>query len=291
MNQHSTSPPPPSRDNLLDPRARAFYHCGLQTLCASQIPFLVGGAHAFECYTGIARYTKDFDIFVHARDCDRTLEALTQAGYHTDLTFPHWLGKALCSDGCIDVIFSSGNGIAQVDETWFRYAVTADILGISVQLCPPEEMLWSKSYVMERERYDGADVMHLLHAYGERFDWRRLLERFGSHWRVLLSYLILFGFVYPAEQSRLPAWVMQELLQRLQDEPHHPPPLDQLCQGTLLSRAQYCIDINGWGYCDARLVPIGRMTAAEIAHWTAAIAGEENAHDDPTGDRTSGGRR
>ena len=279
------------REHALAPHHGAFYRQALLALHASQVPFLVGGAHALARYTGVGRDTKDFDIFVHPSTCARTLEVLCATGYHTELTHPHWLGKALCSAGCIDVIFSSGNGIAQVDETWFTYAVAGDVGGIPVQLCPPEEMLWSKSYVMERERYDGADVMHLLHAYGERFDWPRLLGRFGSHWRVLLSYLILFGFVYPAEQARIPTWVMQELLHRLQGELHTPPLLEQLCQGTLLSRAQYCVDINGWGYRDARLTPTGRMTAADIAHWTAAIAGKENADDDPTREHASSSRR
>src|SRR5207253_1960910 len=134
---------------------------------------------------------------------------------------------------------------------WFVHAVAGNVLGIPVHFCPPEEMLWSKGYVMERERYDGADIVHLLHAYGAQFDWPRLLGRFGSHWRVLLSHLVLFGFVYPARQSCIPAWVMQDLLHRLQCELHHSPPADQLCQGTLLSRAQYLLDIKSWGYGDA----------------------------------------
>jgi hypothetical protein len=239
------------------------------------VPFLVGGAYAFACYTGITRHTKDVDIFVHPHDYERTLEVLHAAGYHAESTFPHWLGKALCNGDCIDVIFSSGNGVAQVDETWFTHAMACEVFEIPVRLCPPEEMLWSKGYIMERERYDGADIVHLLHACGERLDWPRLLERFGPHWRVLLSHLVLYGFVYPAEQSRLPAWVMQELLHRLQGELLAPPSPDQLCQGPLLSRAQYRVDIVDRGYRDARLVPTGRMTAADIAHWTAAIAGEE----------------
>jgi hypothetical protein len=102
-----------------------------------------------------------------------------------------------------------------------------------------------------------------------------LLKRFGAHWRVLLNYLILFGFVYPAKQSSIPTWVMQDLLERLLHEVHHPLPADQICQGTLLSRAQYLIDVKCWGYCDARLKPTGMMTAADIAHWTAAISAEE----------------
>ena len=49
------------------------------------------------------------------------------------------------------------------------------------------------------------------------------------------------------------------------------PSADRTCRGTLLSRAQYLPDIGWWGYQDARLPPEGRMTAEEIAHWTAAI--------------------
>jgi hypothetical protein len=70
---------------------------------------------------------------------------------------------------------------------------------------------------------------------------------------------------------------MQDLLDRLQHEVHHPPPAEQICQGTLLSRAQYLVDIERWGYRDARLRPTGLMTAAEIAQWTAAISEEERA--------------
>jgi hypothetical protein len=259
----------------LAPQSCTFYRQALSALQTSQIPFLVGGAYAFARYTGIIRDTKDFDIFVYPGHCTQTLEVLQTAGYHTELTFPHWLGKAFLGEHCIDVIFSSGNGIAQVDDEWFTHAIMGNVFGISVQFCPPEEMLWSKGYVMERERYDGADIAHLLRAYGERFDWPRLLKRFGAHWRVLLSHLILFGFAYPTEQSRLPTWVMQELLYRLQRELHSPPPTDPICQGTLLSRAQYCVDIDHWKYQDARLVPLGKMTAADIEHWTAAIAGED----------------
>ncbi|HEY7492474.1 MAG TPA: nucleotidyltransferase family protein [Candidatus Tectomicrobia bacterium] len=264
-----------SCEGELAPQSCAFYRQALGALHASQVPFLVGGAHAFGRYTGIIRDTKDVDIFIHPDNCVRILEVLQAAGYHTELTFPHWLGKAFSGEHCIDVIFSSGNGIAQVDDEWFTHAIPGDVFGLAVQLCPPEEMLWSKSYVMERERYDGADIAHLLRAYGERFDWPRLLARFGAHWRVLLNHLILFSFAYPSEQSRLPTWVMQELIYRLQRELHNPPPTAPICQGTLLSRAQYRVDIDHWKYQDARLIPLGKMTAADIEHWTAAIAGED----------------
>jgi hypothetical protein len=259
------------------PQASAFYRQALLALQAAQMPFLVGGAYALAHYVGISRQTKDLDIFVQPSHCADTLEVLQAAGYPTELTSPHWLGKAFCDQDCIDVIFSSGNSVATVDEAWFTHAVEADVLGIAVQLCPPEEMLWSKAYVMERERYDGADIMHLLRAYGAQLDWTRLLSRFGTHWRVLLSHLVLFGFVYPTEHSQVPTWVMQELLRRLQGEMHHASTANRLCQGTLLSRIQYQTAIECWGYHDARLVPPVCMAADDAAYWTAAVAKEKGA--------------
>ncbi len=70
-------------------------------------------------------------------------------------------------------------------------------MDVEVLLAPPEEMIWSKSFVLERERYDGADVNHLLHACGESLDWERLLHRFDRYWEVLFSHLLLFQFAYP----------------------------------------------------------------------------------------------
>src|SRR4051812_24338591 len=73
----------------IDEQARAFYTETLRVLNASGIPFLVGGAYAFACFTGIERHTKDLDIFVRREDCPRTLDVLKDAGYRTEMTFPH----------------------------------------------------------------------------------------------------------------------------------------------------------------------------------------------------------
>jgi hypothetical protein len=53
-------------------------------------------------------------------------------------------------------------------------------------------LIWQKAYVMERERFDGADIVHLLASCAPGIDWKRLMERFGPDWRVLMSHLILF---------------------------------------------------------------------------------------------------
>src|SRR5258705_333222 len=135
-----------------------------------------------------------------------------------ELTHPHWLGKVYADDAYVDVIFRSGNAVAEVDDEWFEHAIPDEVLGMPASLCPAEEVIWSKGFVMERERFDGADMAHLFRACAERLDWDRLLRRYGAHWRVLLSHLVLFGFIYPAESSKIPNWVMSDLLTRLHAE-------------------------------------------------------------------------
>jgi hypothetical protein len=260
----------------LEPGTADFYRQTIQILCKADVPFLVGGAYALAVWTGIVRHTKDFDLFVRPRDCTPALEALAQAGYRTEFTFTHWLGKAFRGEDYIDVIFSSGNGIARVDDEWFAHARAAEVLGLPVHLCPLEETIWSKGFVMERERYDGADIAHLIRAHGQHLDWQRLLRRYGADWRVLLGHLVLFGYIYPGERSKIPAKILQDLMDRQLQDMHQQTPPERLCQGTLLSRGQYLTDIEHWGYQDARAQPKGRMTESQIAEWTNAMfAGRE----------------
>ena len=250
---------------------RQFYCNTLSVFQRANIEILVGGAYAFARYTGIERHTKDLDIFVRARDFGRTIKALQQAGYQTQVPFPHWLGKAYCSDYFVDVIYSSGNGVARVDQAWFDHAPHADVFDAQVKLCPVEEMLWSKALIQERERFDGADVAHLLLAQADKLDWKRLLRRFSGNWRVLFAHLILFGYIYPTERYRVPGWVMHELLRRLTTSLGAPSPTERVCRGTLLSRQQYLIDTEQWGFLDARLRPDNPMSESDIATWTAGI--------------------
>jgi hypothetical protein len=85
-----------------------------------------------------------------------------------------------------------------VDDEWFLRSATCVIFETSVKVIPLEELIWQKAHIMERERFDGADIAHILLKCGERLDWEHLLNRFGPDWRVLLSHLLLFGFIYPS---------------------------------------------------------------------------------------------
>jgi hypothetical protein len=254
---------------ILEPEGRAFYCTTLSVFEKANLDVLVGGAYAFARYTGVERHTKDFDVFVKASDFERTLVALSAAGYQTEVPFPHWLGKAHCGEYFVDVIYSSGNGIARVDDEWFEHATHDQVFDLPVRLCPVEEMIWSKAFIQERERFDGADVLHLLREVGPSLDWPRLLMRFGDYWRVLLSHIILFGFVYPDKRQNVPAWVMDELTRRLTVS--RPNLQSDVCYGTLLSREQYLHDIDRWKYRDARQPPEGAMRPEQIKIWTDAI--------------------
>jgi len=270
------APLAPSLANEIPPATAAFYRRVLQALAGAGVPFLVGGAFSHACFTGIRRCTKDLDLFIRRTDYDQVAALMQAQGWRTELTYPHWLAKVLAGDDFVDLIFNSGNGVTPVDERWFRDNATADVLGVPVLVANMEDSLLSKAFIMERERYDGADIAHLLQANAEQLDWPGLLQRFGPNWRVLLAHLTLFGFIYPGERDRVPRWVMDTLLARLAAESAQPPQRDaRICAGTLLSREQYLHDVERLGYVDGRLTPASTMTAADVAVWTEAIPGRQ----------------
>lgn len=255
----------PAATAIVPERARKLYRETMRELQRHDLPFLVGGAHALSQYTGITRHTKDLDLFVKGEDVKRMLHVLERAGFETELTSPMWLAKARRGEDFVDLIFNSSNGLCHVDDFWFARAPQARIFDVDVRLCAPEEIFWSKAFVTERERYDGADIAHLIRGAAERIDWKRLVGLFNGFWRVLLANLLMFEFIYPSEAHRVPRWVMEELLERARrgpDEEKNPP---RVCRGTLLSRVQYLHDIRQWEYEDARVRPHGRMTAEEAA--------------------------
>jgi hypothetical protein len=163
-----------------------------------------------------------------------------------------------------------------VDDEWFANSRRARVplLDREAQICPAEEIIWQKAYIMERERFDGADVIHLIRAVGSELDWERLLRRFGDDWRVLFSHVVMFGFVYPGERDKIPKQVTEHFSRKLAAELSGAEGDEHLCKGTFLSRAQYLPDVEHWGYRDARLSERTRMTPDDVELWTAGIEPE-----------------
>src|SRR5437667_1853277 len=232
----------------------------------ADIPFLIGGAYVVEVYAGVSRQTKDFDLYLRPSHVDLALNALKRAGYQTKKTFPHWLAKAGRGRDYVDLIFRAGNGLCEVDDSWFERARGHEFLGSEVKLCAPEEMIWMKAYIMERERFDGADIAHIVQSCAEKLDWPHLVHRFGPDWRVLLSHLVLFGYIYPGERDKIPAAIMDDLIGRLQNE-KRTAGADRICRGTLLSRKQYLVDIEERAFCDACTEQWDRLSLKGSSHW------------------------
>ncbi len=255
----------------LDAATEEFYRQVIQKLDEARIPFLVGGSHALVIHTRMPRRSKDLDLFALPADVPRVLRTLSQAGCRTELTFSHWLGKVFCGEQYIDIIFNSGNGLCAVDDVWFQNSLDGVVLGLKVKLCPLEETIWQKAFIMERHRYDGADVAHLLRAGGKSLDWDRLLDRFGDHWRVLLSHLVLFSYIYPGDENLVPQRVRRQLISRYLEEASRASPADRLCGGTWLSSLQYQADLEN-GFEDGRLQPQGGLTEQQVSQWTESIS-------------------
>lgn len=236
------------------PRA---YRTALDRLTTAGVPFCVGGAYAVAVYTGLNRTTRDLDLFLRPTDVERALTVLDQAGFRVALVAEHWLGKARHGPSLIDLVFSQGNGLQPVDDRWLARARPAVLWGRRVRVLAPEDLIWSKAYLASHDRFDGADIVHLIRATAGQLDWPYLLARFGEHRLLLLAHLTLVRFVYPSLDLVPPA-VITDLVQRCQAELSGPGPADRLCRGTLLDAASFWPDVTRWGYRDARSQPPSR---------------------------------
>ena len=260
----------PTPDEVLDEPTRQFYLEVLDMLDRAAIRYCVAGAYALASHAGIIRHTKDLDLFLRREDMPRALEAFGRMGCRTERTHPHWLAKAFAPepvDAFIDLIFRAASGMWHVDDEWLDHATPGPVIGRMAPLIPAEELIWSKAMVMERHRFDGADIAHVIHAQGPKLNWDRLLRRARGHEGILLGHLAFYRYIYPCEAEHVPMRVMEELLKRIAA---HCAPDEHVCRGTMLSWEQYLPDINERGMFDGRLKPWGTLTPEEVDRWTAA---------------------
>ncbi|MDK1490828.1 hypothetical protein QN219_12220 [Sinorhizobium sp. 7-81] len=235
---------------LVDEEAEAFVAEAIAELVRSKIPFLIAGTFAVSAYTGISRPTKDLDVFCKAGDYTRILRHFKSRGYAVEIEDDRWLGKVFKGRFFFDVIFASPNGTMLVNDSWFAHALPVEISGCPVSIAAPTELIWSKSFIQLRERYDGADVVHVILKAHDRVDWARLLEYMEVHWEVLLIHLLNFRWIYPSERNKVPQWLMDELLSRLAAQRDLPLPQTKICRGRMYSRPDYEIDVREWGFAD-----------------------------------------
>jgi len=216
----------------------------LKILNANRVPYAVSGAFALHEHTGIWRDTKDLDVFLAADQVAPVMQTLNEAGFKTQICDPVWLCKVRQGSYFVDLISGMSNGVIRVDQSWIDRACRSKVLGVPVKVLAPEELIGSKLFVAFRERFDGADIAHVIYAAGNRMDWQRILDSVGEHWGVLLWSLVLFHYVYPGSNV-VPKWVWRELLGRLISELAHSDPKASF-RGSLIDDRMFAIDIAEW---------------------------------------------
>lgn len=227
-----------------------FYSESLKVLKKSKIPFMVGGSFAVMAHTGIKRETKDLDIFCHPGDYPRILKIFSDLGYRTQTSDERWMVKIIKGKYFLDIIFNAANALAPVTKDWFENCKKAKIAGIEVRLLPPTELIWAKAFIQDRHKFDGGDVAHLILIKHREISWKRLLFYMDQFWEVLFAHILNFRFIYPSERNIIPLWVLNELIQRLDEQMKIAPSRMKICRGRLFSRGDYRIDIEQWGFAD-----------------------------------------
>lgn len=187
------------------------YRRVLEELRAAGIPTAFGGAFALATYTAELRNTKDFDLYILPEDRDRTIAAMTRAGLvdiHAQAPYDRaWIYRASEDDSLVDAIWAMANLRTYVDLDWLTLGPEVELRDQRIRSIPVEELIWSKLYVLQRERSDWMDVLNLLDALAPRLDWKRLVARLGADVALLGAALSVFGWLAPARGADVPAFV------------------------------------------------------------------------------------
>ena len=201
--------------DVIPPDQWAVYKDALQGARRGNIPCLLGGGFGLAGYTGRWRNTKDMDLYVDPSDSERMIKALSERGfedYYETLPYDRgWIYRSTREGIIVDVIWSMANRRAQVDERWFDRASTLTIHDEEVRLMPPEELLWCKLYVFQRDHCDWTDALNLIYAVGPQLDWDRLLDRLDEDYPVLTAILTLFAWLSPSRAAQLPESLRERL--------------------------------------------------------------------------------
>ena len=254
MAEHSPKSPdaPPltsASATPLPPEATALYRDVLLAMNEHGIPYAVAGAFALQKYTGIWRVTKDLDLFVKAADVPAALEHLCKQGFRCETLDPVWLSKAHRGEYFVDLISGMSNAVIMVDDSWMRRTQPSVIAEVQSQIISAEDLIASKLFVLRRERFDGADIAHIIYRTKGQLEWERILELACEHWEIVLWALMLFRYVYPAHTDYVPATLWQDLLSRYMHLVQHPDP-NAPFRGSLVDENIFSIDVKDWGLED-----------------------------------------
>ncbi|HVL38156.1 MAG TPA: nucleotidyltransferase [Fimbriimonadaceae bacterium] len=182
---------------------------------ALDLPFALGGGLAFSEYARRLRNTKDLDLFINPRDGDAFLRILDELGwedYHSTKEYErHWIYRGTKRGLIIDIIWRMPNERADIDDEWLTRGKLVRIHGTELRLLPVEELIWSKLYVVQRDRSDWSDLLNLVHTQGEHLDWDYLLDRVQEDRLLLGGLLNIYRWMCQGDAMKLPPHIWERM--------------------------------------------------------------------------------
>jgi hypothetical protein len=202
-------------EDRIDPGEWQVYRRVMDEAERAGVRFAFGGAFATAVYTGDLRNTKDFDFYIVPRDQEAMVGAITRAGledHYERLPYDRkWIYRASTADVIVDAIWAMANLRASVDEYWLTTGPEVTIYGERLRAIPIEELIWSKLYVLQRDRSDWGDVINLIDARADDIDWNHLVDRLAEDAPLLGGALSVVGWLAPDRARDIPEPVWRRL--------------------------------------------------------------------------------
>jgi hypothetical protein len=193
----------------------AIYNKAIKAIRPLGLPFLLGGAFGIAAHTGRWRNTKDIDFFVLPAHHDAIIGALLNAGftdYYPTLAYDRgWIFRSIQEGVLVDIIWDTPNRRSQVDQDWIDRAAHVDFRGEEMLAVPAEELLFIKTFVLQKDRCDWTDLINLLCFQSARLDWEHVIKRYGPELPLLRAVLGVFAWVCPVEAAQIPEDIRERL--------------------------------------------------------------------------------
>jgi hypothetical protein len=190
---------------MLTPTQLALYGEVIGRALDSKMPFAVGGSLSMALYAGAIRPSRDLDLYVTPRTKDRMIDLLINMGFadfYDQRPYDRsWIFRSAFGDDIVDVIWGMANHRTEVDTAWIQRGPVVDFEGRSLRLIPVEELIWSKLYVLQKDRCDWPDILNLIGHCGASVDWPRLRDRLGDDIPLLDAVLSVYAWLRPERDT------------------------------------------------------------------------------------------
>lgn len=199
---------------LLSDDQLAVYGQLLQAAGKNGLRLAIGGGLALSAYSGYVRNTKDMDLYVMESDQKKLAKLMAEQGfaeYNAVDYDPTWSYRGTRRGFVVDLLWRMLNGRGAVDEVWTSRGWQLTVRGVKLRLIPPEELVWSKLYILRRERADWPDILNIIFAQGPEMDWERLFSRVGEDMPVLTSLMSLFCWMCPGRAAAFPRFIWERM--------------------------------------------------------------------------------